>query len=84
MMRIRIRNGPHVMVDDLWYMYLTYWNGKWLLDDRGCVYRYENRKKVYMHRVISEAQPGEIVRFIDKNLLNCQEDNLRRIKINDK
>lgn len=34
---------------------------------------------VHLHRLIANAQPGEIIDHIDRNPLNCRRGNLRRV-----
>ncbi len=34
---------------------------------------------VHLHRLITDAQPGDIIDHIDRNPLNCRRTNLRRV-----
>jgi hypothetical protein len=34
---------------------------------------------VHLHRLIANAQPGEIIDHIDRDSLNCRRSNLRRV-----
>jgi hypothetical protein len=59
---------------------LTGWT-IWELGRRGKSYRYAarrlNGKTVYLHRVIMNAQPGDVVDHINKNTLDNRRRNLR-------
>lgn len=83
MKKIELPDGCQVMTDDVWYMFLTYW--KWKHHPFGYVYRSDGKGKdqrlIFMHRVIKDAKPRERVSFKDKNPLNCQEENLKKITI---
>jgi hypothetical protein len=34
---------------------------------------------VHLHRLIANAQPGEIIDHVDRDTLNCRKSNLRRV-----
>lgn len=78
MKEIILTQGFTTVVDDADYDWLSQYN--WSVGiHRGSVYaeRREHTKIISMHRMITEAQPGQIIDHKDRNGLNNQRENLR-------
>lgn len=77
-MKVIYASGKHsdkqIMVSDCDYDFLS--KTKWYIVE-GYAYGYINKKLVKMHRVVLNAQPGEIGDHIDRIKLNNQRENLR-------
>lgn len=69
MKQIELTQGKFALVDDADYEELNRY--KWYYNE-GCAVR----QGVLMHRHIMQAKPGQIVRHLDGNGLNCQRSNL--------
>lgn len=63
--------GENILVNDEDYVWLS--KHKWYLSNGYAIN--ERRKK--MHRLIMEANPGEIIDHVDRNKINNQRSNLR-------
>jgi hypothetical protein len=76
---IPLTKGRTTIVDDDDYDWLFRWN--WVFSSSGYALRTvtENGRRRFfqMHRVIMDAQPGQLVDHIDGNRLNNSRDNLR-------
>lgn len=51
---------------------------KWSLTKEGYVFTYENKKYIYLHRLIMDAQPDEFIDHINHDTLNNCDENLRK------
>jgi hypothetical protein len=71
---IPLGDGFYAYVDAADYEWLRQWN--WRLSD-GYAFRYENGKKVYMHREIMKAPKNRVVDHMDGNRANDCRCNLR-------
>lgn len=56
-------------------------NYKWCLGGRNEVMSVINNKKVKLHRLIMDAQEGEIIDHINRNKLDNRNENLRKCTI---
>lgn len=79
MLEIPVGKNHKAIVDDSDYRTLSAYS--WSLDKDGYAHGYAHvnsvLKRVFMHRYILSAQPGEIVDHIDRNRLNNTRQNLR-------
>jgi len=77
--QIPLTKGAFALVDDADYDWLMQY--KWRLNSKGYAIRsyYVHYQEIVlcMHRVIMDAQPGQIVDHIDGNRLNNTRANLR-------
>ena len=66
------------LVDDADYDYLNQYNWT-LFKVKKCYYSSSkiNGKYILMHRLIMNAEKGQMIDHIDRNGLNCQRDNMR-------
>jgi hypothetical protein len=78
---IRLRGGVSTYLDDADYDRAK--NYRWHKTQNGYaagfVVEQGVRKRVYLHRWLLEAQPGQIVDHIDGNKLNNRRSNLRLV-----
>ena len=72
---IILSNGTATQVDDADYDYLN--QRRWRLSKAGYAYRNENKRMIYMHRVIMNTPKGMNTDHRDGNPLNNQKVNLR-------
>jgi hypothetical protein len=79
MLAMPLTQGRVALVDDADYAYPTQW--RWRYDTSGYavrkVYQAGKLTRIFMHRVILNAQPGQLVDHIDGNRLNNTRANLR-------
>ncbi len=77
--RLIFPSGHYALVDDADYAHLRQfrWHRSTNGYAMGSVKRSGQRQKVYMHRYLMDAQPGDIVDHIDGNKLNNTRANLR-------
>jgi hypothetical protein len=73
--QIPLKHGLFALVDDDMYDYLIQWN--WRAERGEYAIRTEHRKRVWMHRVITNAPEGMEVDHRDGNGLNNRRGNLR-------
>lgn len=67
-----------VIVDDEDAHLLERW--KWTPDESGYAHRKgDGNRKVYLHRQIAGAQPGEVVDHINRDRRDCRRSNLRLV-----
>jgi hypothetical protein len=50
---------------------------RWHVNRDGYVRRYQDRRTIFLHREIMEAQPGQEVHHINHNPLDNRRENLR-------
>jgi len=72
---IPLGDGHYAYVDAADYDWLSQWN--WHAYNDGYPARYENGKKVFMHRLIMQPPKGMVVDHIDANRANNCRSNLR-------
>lgn len=75
MAEIRMTNGSIVLVDDEWLDCLSQFT--WVANGQGYAAMKVNRKVTMMHRIISGAQPGQIVDHKNGLILDNRAENLR-------
>jgi hypothetical protein len=63
-------------VDDDVYVWAKHFN--WTLHSGYAAIR-QSKKTVFLHKVIMDADSGQIIDHKDRNRLNCQRDNLRPV-----
>lgn len=78
---IRLRNGVCAYLDDADYDRSTdfHWHKTLNGYAAGSVVEQGVRKRVYLHRWLMNAQPGQLVDHIDGNKLNNRRSNLRLV-----
>lgn len=74
MKRIVLTQGKCALVDDEDFEYLMQW--KWFYSD-GYAGRWENKKRVAMHRVLMKVKDGELVDHRNGDSLDNRKENLR-------
>jgi len=77
---IRLTRGRYARVDDDTYVFLKQW--RWMCSAHGYAIRaYKDDRDrwrfIQMHRIIMDAQPGQLVDHIDGDRLNNVRANLR-------
>jgi hypothetical protein len=83
-MEIDLGNGHVAIIDDEDADLLTGFKWYGMKTKEGKVYPAgwkhipPGRFFVHLHRLIANAQPGELIDHIDRNPLNCRRSNLRR------
>ena len=70
-----INSKLFIQVDDYLFNELNQY--QWFLNMKGYVFRWENNRRIFLHRFIINAIKGQIVDHIDNNPLNNQLNNLR-------
>lgn len=70
-----INSKLFTQVDDYLFNELNQY--QWFLNIEGYAFRWENNKRIFLHRSITNAIKGQIVDHIDNNPLNNQLNNLR-------
>lgn len=82
MKEIKLSNGKVALVDDEDFEWLNQW--KWSASIQGrhfyavrAIQKEYVRTKIYMHRFIMDALPGDFIDHIDRDPLNNQRNNLR-------
>ena len=75
MREISLTQGKFALVDDEDFAYLNQW--KWSTHSNGYAIRSENRKMVYMHRLIVNALDGMDIDHINGDGLDNRRSNLR-------
>lgn len=63
------------MVDDIDYMWARHFN--WVINDKGYACIRQHKKSVFLHKVVMNADAGQIIDHKDRDKMNCQRDNLR-------
>lgn len=75
-MEIQLTQGKVALVDDADYEWLNQWN--WCVSHEGYAKRVdENRKTVYMHRLLSGATENLLTDHINRNTVDNRRCNLR-------
>lgn len=73
---LKLINSKYVsIIDDYLFDKLNQY--QWLLNTDGYVFRWDNNKRILLHRQIIKADKNQIVDHIDNNLLNNRLSNLR-------
>lgn len=76
MKEIQLTQGKVALVDDEDYEYLMQW--RWHLTAGAYAARdIENKKVIYMHRFLMNAQKGQEIDHINQNKLDNRKSNLR-------
>lgn len=71
---ITLYNGLRVKIDQEDYDRQN--KHQWLFGNEKVYRQDKNGNRIYLHRKIIEAEPGEKVSFVDGDTLNCQRENL--------
>lgn len=74
MRRMSLSQGQFAIIDDNLYDYLSQW--KWCFGN-GYARRQENRKTIYMHRVVLSTPNNKVTDHINGNKLDNRRRNLR-------
>jgi hypothetical protein len=77
MKTIQLTRGKETIVDVDNYEHLNQW--KWQFTTRGYAVRTENRKIIFMHRVINNTPEGLDTDHINRNKLDNRKCNLRTV-----
>lgn len=78
MKEIPLTQGLAALVDDADYEWLSQW--KWCVQvsaSKLYAARHKNRKCIMMHRVIMQAETGQVVDHLNRNGLHNYRENLR-------
>lgn len=78
MQYITLTQNKQAIVDDADSGWLNQW--KWTFDGRYAqrnLYKNGGKKKLYMHRLIVEAEDGQLIDHINQNRLDNRRSNLR-------
>ncbi len=79
--RIPLTKGQVALVDDADYRWLAQWD--WRFSSAGyalrTIYPHNKRRDIQMHRVIMDAQRGQLVDHINGNRLDNRRCNLRLV-----